>query len=361
MRSPGASAWARRAGARRPGRRQYGGGGLSNAEARVLQQEMARVGAYNPIAGGGMGVTMIGPTILDYGTEEQKAAPHPADREGRSALVRRLLRARRRLRPRLAADQVRGQGRPLAGQRPEDLDLAARSTPTGAAAWCAPTPAKKHEGISFLLHPHAPAGRRDAADPADRRRLAVLRDLLHRRQGAEGRHAGPAQRRLDGRQAPAAARARQPDRRRQSHGRRPRRSRCRTSPRATSESTTTGRIADAGPARAARPAPDGRPGARPDHRPRARRGEERRRQRRHLDPEELGDQRRPDPRRADAGDHGPPGPGLGGRRRSSPTRLQAVRGWLSGKAMSIYGGSAEIQNNIISKRILGLPDPTQST
>jgi alkylation response protein AidB-like acyl-CoA dehydrogenase len=38
----------------------------------------------------------------------------------------------------------------------------------------------------------------------------------------------------------------------------------------------------------------------------------------------------------------------------------AVRSWLYGKAMSIYGGSAEIQNNIISKRILGLPDTTQS-
>jgi alkylation response protein AidB-like acyl-CoA dehydrogenase len=38
-----------------------------------------------------------------------------------------------------------------------------------------------------------------------------------------------------------------------------------------------------------------------------------------------------------------------------------VRGWLSGKAMSIYGGSQEIQYNIVSKRILGLPDTTQST
>jgi alkylation response protein AidB-like acyl-CoA dehydrogenase len=41
--------------------------------------------------------------------------------------------------------------------------------------------------------------------------------------------------------------------------------------------------------------------------------------------------------------------------------IEAVRSWLFGKAMSIYGGSAEIQNNIISKRILGLPDTTQST
>ena len=40
--------------------------------------------------------------------------------------------------------------------------------------------------------------------------------------------------------------------------------------------------------------------------------------------------------------------------------LAAVRGWLAGKAGSIYGGSNEVQNNIISKRILGLPEATQS-
>jgi alkylation response protein AidB-like acyl-CoA dehydrogenase len=45
----------------------------------------------------------------------------------------------------------------------------------------------------------------------------------------------------------------------------------------------------------------------------------------------------------------------------SPDELAAVRGWLGGKAYTIYGGSFEIQNNIISKRILGLPDPTKST
>ena len=36
--------------------------------------------------------------------------------------------------------------------------------------------------------------------------------------------------------------------------------------------------------------------------------------------------------------------------------LDTVRGWLGGKATTIYGGSYEIQNNIISKRILGLLD-----
>jgi alkylation response protein AidB-like acyl-CoA dehydrogenase len=43
-----------------------------------------------------------------------------------------------------------------------------------------------------------------------------------------------------------------------------------------------------------------------------------------------------------------------------PDELAAVRGWLFGKAFTIYGGSQEVQNNIISKRILGLPDLTQA-
>jgi hypothetical protein len=49
---------------------EYGGGGLTGAQARVLQQEMARIGAANPI--GGMGISLFGPTLLEYGNEEQK-------------------------------------------------------------------------------------------------------------------------------------------------------------------------------------------------------------------------------------------------------------------------------------------------
>jgi len=44
----------------------------------------------------------------------------------------------------------------------------------------------------------------------------------------------------------------------------------------------------------------------------------------------------------------------------STEALQAQRDWLLSKAMTIYGGSAEVQNNIIAKRILGLPDTSQS-
>ena len=50
--------------------KQYGGGGLERDQVRVLQEEMARIGAWNPI--GGMGVMMFGPTLLEYGSEAQK-------------------------------------------------------------------------------------------------------------------------------------------------------------------------------------------------------------------------------------------------------------------------------------------------
>ena len=39
--------------------------------------------------------------------------------------------------------------------------------------------------------------------------------------------------------------------------------------------------------------------------------------------------------------------------------LEAVRDWLWAKAVSIYGGTFEIQSNIIAKNILGLPETTQ--
>lgn len=52
---------------------EYGGGGLSQLEANVLQEEMRKAGAFNPLtAKAGMGITMVGPTILEYGTEAQK-------------------------------------------------------------------------------------------------------------------------------------------------------------------------------------------------------------------------------------------------------------------------------------------------
>jgi alkylation response protein AidB-like acyl-CoA dehydrogenase len=49
---------------------EYGGGGLSPAEAKVLKQELARLGARPPLYS--FGISMLGPALLKYGTEEQK-------------------------------------------------------------------------------------------------------------------------------------------------------------------------------------------------------------------------------------------------------------------------------------------------
>jgi len=50
--------------------KEYGGGGLSKEEVVVFQQEMREINARPPLVG--MGLSMIGPALLDYGTEEQK-------------------------------------------------------------------------------------------------------------------------------------------------------------------------------------------------------------------------------------------------------------------------------------------------
>ena len=50
--------------------KEYGGGGLSPQEARVLQEELARLRLPTPLFG--MGLWMIGPTLLVHGSEAQK-------------------------------------------------------------------------------------------------------------------------------------------------------------------------------------------------------------------------------------------------------------------------------------------------
>ncbi|MEJ0064727.1 MAG: acyl-CoA dehydrogenase family protein [Caulobacteraceae bacterium] len=128
--------------------KQYGGGGLSQAEARVLQQEMNRIGAWNPV--GGMGTMMFGPTLLEYGNEEQK---------------QRHIRA-------IARQEVRwcqgfsepGAGSDLASLQMKAEDKGDHYLVNGSKIWTSggqwadmcfalvrTDTTKKHEGISFLL------------------------------------------------------------------------------------------------------------------------------------------------------------------------------------------------------------------
>ncbi len=126
----------------------YGGGGLSRPEARVLAEEMNRLGARNPI--GGMGVIMFGPTLLEYGDETQKQTHIPP-------IVKGALRW-------CQGFSEPGAGSDLAGLQTKAVDMGDHWLVSGQkiwtsgahlADWCfclvRTDPAKKHEGISFLL------------------------------------------------------------------------------------------------------------------------------------------------------------------------------------------------------------------
>ena len=54
---------------------EYGGGGLTKDEAGVLSEELRRIRARTPLAG--MGLSMIGPALLEFGSPEQCAEHLP--------------------------------------------------------------------------------------------------------------------------------------------------------------------------------------------------------------------------------------------------------------------------------------------
>lgn len=50
--------------------REYGGGGLSREQVKILREEMSRIGARRALDS--FGISMLGPALLEFGTEEQK-------------------------------------------------------------------------------------------------------------------------------------------------------------------------------------------------------------------------------------------------------------------------------------------------
>jgi alkylation response protein AidB-like acyl-CoA dehydrogenase len=55
---------------------EYGGGGLSKEENKILQEEMGSIGARPPLAS--FGIWMLGPALLEFATEEQKLEHLPS-------------------------------------------------------------------------------------------------------------------------------------------------------------------------------------------------------------------------------------------------------------------------------------------
>ena len=328
----------------------YRGGGLSGPQAKVLQQEMNAIGAWNPI--GGMGVMMFGPTLLEYGTEAQKQRHIPP-------IVRGELR------------WCQGFSEPGAGS-----DLASLQTrcedkgdhwlvngqkvwTSGAqwADWCfclvRTDTSKKHEGISFLLIDMKTPGvevrpirlisgnspfcetfftdvkvpKENLVGPLGGGWTIAKRLLQHERGGLAGGGRGmggpplaelaktylgvDAEGRIDG--SDLRGRIAQNDMEARAFQL--------TALRSMAESRS-----NQGPTSATSIMKNA--------------GTKMQQDRAELTLEVMG-----------TAGLGWEGEGF------RPQELAAVRTWLGGKATTIYGGSAEIQSNIISKRILDLPDP----
>ena len=129
--------------------KQYGGANLSMDEYVVLLEEMSNINARTPLTG--MGTIMIGPTLLEYGTDEQKE--------------RHL--------PKIASGEIRwcqgysepGSGSDLASLQTRAVDEGDQYRINGQKIWTSGAnfadwifclvrtdpDAPKHEGISFML------------------------------------------------------------------------------------------------------------------------------------------------------------------------------------------------------------------
>ena len=135
---------------------EYGGGGLDGEEAKIVRQEMAAIGARQPLTS--FGISMLGPALLKYGTEAQKKEHLPKITAG---LIR----------------WCQGYSEPNAGSDLASLQTRADSDGddyiiNGQKIWTSyanyadwifclvrtdPT-AKKHDGISFILFDMASRG-----------------------------------------------------------------------------------------------------------------------------------------------------------------------------------------------------------
>jgi alkylation response protein AidB-like acyl-CoA dehydrogenase len=136
--------------------KQYGGGGLSIDENRVLQQELSRINARPALSS--FGIWMLGPALLEFGNEAQKLEYLPQ-------IVRGEIRW-------CQGYSEPGSGSDLAGLRTRAEDMGDYYLVNGSKIWTSYADeadwifclvrtnfdVPKHEGISFLLFDMASPG-----------------------------------------------------------------------------------------------------------------------------------------------------------------------------------------------------------
>ena len=180
---------------------EYGGGGLDRKHAAALKAELKKVRA--PVVSS-FGVSMLGPTLLEYGTEEQKQEFLPK--------IRNTMR------------WCQGFSEPGSGstcglqcraEKDEDeyvitgqkIWTTGADRATGSSAWSAPTSKRPSTRASTSSSSRCTGtGSRSRRSP-DRRLRALLAGLLRWSPGQGGTRRRPAQRRMDRGQAAAPARA----------------------------------------------------------------------------------------------------------------------------------------------------------
>ena len=130
---------------------EYGGGGLSLEQTKVLYEEMSVIDARPPLRN--MGTRMLGPTLLEYGTEDQKRRHLTAIAEGKANWCQGYSEP--------------GAGSDLAGLRTQADDHGDHFVINGQKIWTSgaqfadwmfclvrtDSDAPKHQGISFVLLP----------------------------------------------------------------------------------------------------------------------------------------------------------------------------------------------------------------
>lgn len=134
---------------------EYGGGGLSKDEARVLEQEMRRIKARPPLFS--FGLWMFGPALLEFGNEAQKKRFIPDIVHGRTRWCQGYSEP--------------GAGSDLAGLQTKAEDKGDHYLINGQKVWTSyadqadwifclvrTSTEKKHEGISFLVFDMASEG-----------------------------------------------------------------------------------------------------------------------------------------------------------------------------------------------------------
>ncbi len=136
--------------------REYGGGGLTYEEDRVLQQELRRINARPPLQS--FGIWMLGPALLEFASHEQKLEHLPK-------IVRGEIRW-------CQGYSEPGSGSDLASLKTRAEDKGDYYLVNGSKIWTSyadqadwifclvrtDTDAPKHEGISFLLFDMASDG-----------------------------------------------------------------------------------------------------------------------------------------------------------------------------------------------------------